>query len=259
MFLKKSLGQHFLIDKNIIRKIINLTNINNKDLIEIGPGNGALTDEIIKKKPKSLILLEKDTRLANILTQKYSKYRSVKVLNMDILKFDFANLKKKKLILFGNLPYNISSQILIKILKCQKLETKFSKLILMFQKELAEKIIGKFQSSNYGRLSIITSLKTSLEKKFLVTANCFFPKPKVTSMVIFLKTLNKNKNKIKIENLEKVTNIIFSSRRKMINKSIKKLINKVKLKKLNDLDLSLRPENLQPEYYYKITKIYEEN
>ena len=165
-FQKKSLGQNFLIDKNIVKKILNLTNLNNKNIIEIGPGKGALTDEIIKRKPKSLLLLEKDNELSNNLKLKFLDKKSIKIINIDVLRFNFQNLNKQKFVLLGNLPYNISSQILIKLLKIPNLESKFTDLILMFQ--LAEKIIAKFPSKNYGRLSIITNLKFFLKEIFSI-------------------------------------------------------------------------------------------
>ncbi len=259
-YFKKSLGQNFLIDKNIIKKILNLTDLYKKNIIEIGPGKGALTEEIIKRNPKSLTLIEKDNQLTKKLILSYSNKNSINIINTDILKFDFKNIKKKKLIVIGNLPYNISSQILIKLLKISNIEDKISDIILMFQKELAEKIVGKFESKNYGRLSIISNLKLKLEKKFLVSPNCFFPKPKVTSMVLHLKTLKNSKYKIKkLSNLEKITNIFFSNRRKKINKNIKKVLNKKKLDKIRELDLNLRAEKINPETYYKITELFEEN
>ena len=130
----------------------------------------------------------------------------------------------------------------------------------MFQKELAEKIIGRYPSKNYGRLSIITSLKLSVSSKFLVSANSFFPKPKVTSMVIHLKTIQSQRFNIKkISNLEKITNLMFSQKRKMINKTIKKILNDKKLEKIQDLNFNFRPEQLKPEIYYKITELFEES
>ena len=135
-YAKKSLGQNFLIDKNIIKKIINLVEIKNKNIIEIGPGKGALTEEILKKKPKSLTVIEKDTHLASELRKNYSNLKNTKVINADILKFNIEKIDNDQTIIFGNLPYNISSQILVKILKFKKWPPKFSNLILMFQKEL---------------------------------------------------------------------------------------------------------------------------
>ena len=138
-YAKKSLGQNFLTDKNIIKKIVNLTDIKNKNIIEIGPGKGALTKEILAKKPKSLILIEKDTKLAFDLRKKYLDNKLVKIYNEDILKFELEKKAKTINKIFGNLPYNISSQILVKILKFKKWPPNFDDLIFMFQKELAEK------------------------------------------------------------------------------------------------------------------------
>ena len=256
IYPKKSLGQNFLIDKNIIYKILNLVNIKNKNVIEVGPGKGALTTEIIKKKPKSIILIEKDKNLANDLSFKYCKYKNVVVLNKDVLKFNFSNLKSKFIIL-GNLPYNISSQILLKIIRNDNFSKKFKDMIFMFQKELGERIIGRFPSKNYGRISIVSNFKLDVINKFKVSPNCFFPKPKVNSLVIHFKP-KKIKYKIKnFKNLEKITQIFFSNRRKMINKNLKKLISEKKIKKISNLKINYRPENLKPEIYYKIAELYE--
>ena len=258
IYAKKSLGQNFLIDKNIIKKIIGLSNLKNKNVIEIGSGKGALTEYILKKKPKTFQIIEKDFNLAKNLNKKYTLYKFVKVFNEDILKFNLNKILAQNTIIIGNLPYNISSQIFVKILKLKKLNPKITGLILMFQKELGEKIISKYPSSNYGRLSILANLKFNLIKKFYVSPNCFFPKPKVTSMVIYLKPKKINSVNIKnIENLEKVTNTLFSNKRKMINKNIKKLLKRDEIKKIKNLNLSLRPSDLNPYIYYKITEFYE--
>ena len=257
---KKSLGQNFLIEKNIIKKIISLTDFKNKDILEIGPGKGALTDEILTKNPKSLVLIEKDFLLTQNLKKKYYAKKEVKIFNADILKFDFKKLKKKKLIVIGNLPYNISSQILIRIIKQKKIHIIFNDLIFMFQKELGEKILCNFPSKNYGRLSIITRLNLIAKSNFIVSPNCFYPKPKVRSMVIHFKTFKNDFYKIKdVSNLEKVTNILFSNRRKMINKSIKKILSHQNLKKIPELKLNLRAENIDPDLIYKITELFEKN
>ena len=257
---KKSLGQNFLIEKNIIKKILGLINLNGKNIVEIGPGKGALTDEILKFKPKSLMLIEKDFELSKYLYSKYFLVKKVKIINADILKFNFDEIKKDKISIIGNLPYNISSQILIKLLKYKELKYKFNDLIFMFQKELGERIIGKFPSKHYGRLSIISNYRLRIIKKFLVSANCFFPKPKVESMVIHFKVFKNKSYKINnISNLEKITNILFSNKRKMINKKIKNILTDQKLKKIPELNLKLRPEEISPEIFYKITELYEQN
>ena len=256
-FAKKSLGQNFLIDKNIIKKIINIIDIENKNIIEIGAGKGALTNEIIKKKPKSLSIIEKDFYLSKELTLKYKNNKIVKIYNIDVLKLNIEKLCRKNTVIFGNLPYNISSQILVKILKFKKWPPKFTDLILMFQKELGEKILGKFPSANYGRLSILTSYRLKILKKFLVSPSCFLPKPKVTSLVIHFKPQLSTIILKDISNLEKITNIIFSNKRKMINKNIKKILSKKDLLLIKNLKLNLRPAEIEPEIFYNIAKLYE--
>jgi 16S rRNA (adenine1518-N6/adenine1519-N6)-dimethyltransferase len=258
IFAKKSLGQNFLIDKNIVKKILNLIEIKNKNIIEIGPGEGAVTEEILKRKPKSLILIEKDYNLSKKLKKKFFKDKFIKVYNSDILKFDIENCCNQNSNIIGNLPYNISSQILVKFIKFKKWPPKFRNLIFMFQKELGQKIIGTFPSANYGRLSILSNYRLNILRKFFVSSNCFFPRPNVTSMVIHFQPKKKiffNINKI--SNLEKVTNILFSTKRKMINKNIKKILSNDKIKKIIDLKINLRPSEIKPEIYYKITELFE--
>ena len=256
-FAKKSLGQNFLIDNNIIKKIINIIDIENKNIIEIGAGKGALTNEIVKKKPKSLSIIEKDFYLSKELNLKYKNNKIVKIYNFDVLKLNIEKLCRKNSVIFGNLPYNISSQILVKILKFKKWPPKFTDLILMFQKELGEKILGKFPSTNYGRLSILTSYRLKILRKFLVSPNCFLPKPKVTSLVIHFKPQLSTIILKDISNLEKITNIIFSNKRKMINKNIKKILSKKNILSINNLKLNLRPAEIEPEIFYSIAKLYE--
>ena len=257
-YAKKSLGQNFLIDLNIVKKITSLTNITNKNILEIGPGKGILTDQLLLQKPKSLILVEKDIILCETLKLKYKKFKQVKIYNDDILKFNLEEKLKKDTIIFGNLPYNISSQILTKIIRIKTKSIKFSYLVFMFQKEMADRIIGKYGTPEYGRLSILTNYKLNILSKFNVSPNCFFPKPKVDSTVLLFKPKNKIIEKIKkIENLEKITNILFSNRRKMINKNILKIINTDQINLIDDLNLKSRPSELRPEKYYKITELFE--
>ncbi len=258
IFSKKSLGQNFLIDKNIIQKIINLKKIKDRHVVEIGSGKGALTDKILEASPKSLKIIEKDKNLYSFLKNKYSKIKSIDIYNEDILTFNLERTIKKNSIIFGNLPYNISSQILVKILKFKDLPPKHRDIIFMFQKELGEKIIGKFSSSNYGRLSILTNYKLEILNKFIVSPNCFNPRPKINSMVIHFKPKKKFLFKIRrIENLEKVTNILFSNKRKMINKNIKKILYEDEINEISNFKMNLRPAEIKPEIYYKITELFE--
>ncbi len=253
-YSKKSLGQNFLTDQNIIKKIINFKNIKNKNVVEIGPGKGALTDQILNLNPRSLIVIEKDNFLLEKLKEKYKKIKTVKFYSNDVLKINLEKIIKKDSIIFGNLPYNISSQILIKLIKFKKWPPKYSDLILMFQKEVAEKILGK----SYGRLSIIANYRLKSLNKFDISANCFFPKPKITSTVIHLVPVKKLIYNISnIENLELITNKFFSNKRKKINKKIKEVFNVKQINKFKNLNLNNRPSDLKKEFYYQAVEIYE--
>ena len=206
LFAKKSLGQNFLTDLNIINKIINIKNINKRNVIEIGPGKGALTDKILKNNPKSLLIIEKDINLYKILKGKYKNNKIIEIYNSDVLNFNFEKLTKNKSVIFGNLPYNISTQILVNLIKSKIWPPNYSDLIFMFQKEVAEKIIGK----SYGRLSVISDYRLNFKSKFEVSPNCLLPKPKVKSLVVHLQPKKSNIYKIKnLKNLEYVTNIFF--------------------------------------------------
>ncbi len=182
---KKSLGQNFLNDTNVLMKIIDIGNISSEDMIlEIGPGTGNLTKEIIKKKPKKIIVIEKDNYLSNILYKKYGN--KIEIINKDVLKCFKEFKKDKQIIVFGNLPYNISTKILISFIKLDNLQYNFRKFIFVFQKEVAERIVAKENSKNYGRLSILTSWKMESEKIIDISPEYFYPKPKVWSSLIVL-------------------------------------------------------------------------
>ena len=253
---KKSLGQNFLIDKNILEKITNIAKIENNTILEIGPGTGNLTSYILKKKPKKIYVIEKDNELTINLQKKFNN--EITIINDDVLKIDETNLFKDKVTVFGNLPYNISTEILSKWIINLKDNFWFECLILMFQKEVADRIIAKFNTSNYGRLSIISNWKLKIKKVFDIKPEAFNPKPKVISSVLIFYP---KKNFIKIDNpynLEKVTRIFFNQRRKMLKKPFNQLFNgdqKV-LNKLK-LDLTLRPQNIDLETYYNLVCEYE--
>ena len=254
---KKSLGQNFLIDTNIINKITNIIDIENKSILEVGPGTGNLTSSLLKKKPKRFYVVEKDSNLAFMLEKKFKNYLSV--INDDILNLDENKICKDKLIVFGNLPYNISTEILCKwILNLNDQKIWFSNLILMFQKEVADRIISQYNKSSYGRLSILANWKLDIKKIFDIKPNSFLPKPKVDSSLLFF---SPKKNFLKLQNpknLELVTRIFFSHRRKMIKKPYQQLFlgNKDILNHLK-LNLTLRPQNLDFETYYNLASEYE--
>ena len=183
---KKSLGQNFLIDNNILDMIVELGDIKSNDVVlEVGPGTGNLTEKILKKEPKKLIAVEKDKQLSAILKKKFTN--NVEVINDDILNYNQYIYYNKKIIIFGNLPYNISTQILTSWIKINNLNNFCKKFILMFQKEVADRILAKFNSKNYGRLSIISSWKMDIEKIIDISPNSFFPRPKIKSTLLVFK------------------------------------------------------------------------
>ena len=253
---KKSLGQNFLIDKNILEKIVNLTNIENKIILEIGPGTGNLSTYILKKNPKKFFVIEKDNKLAIFLEDKFNG--KLTIINDDILNIDENNLFDNKVIVFGNLPYNISTEILSKWIINLKDSSWFECLVLMFQKEVADRIIAEFNTSSYGRLSILANWKLNIQKVCDIKPESFSPKPKINSSLLLF-TPKENFKKIKNpKNLEKITRIFFNHRRKMLKKPFNQLFNgneKI-LKKLN-IDLNLRPQNLSLDTYYKLAYEYE--
>ena len=252
---KKSLGQNFLIDKNILKKIVNIGNISRDDnILEIGPGTGNLTEYIIKSKPKTLVAVEKDIELSKILERKFNN--QIKVVNKDILKLS-ENFYNKEFITYGNLPYNISTQILA--YWCLNKKIKFKKMILMFQKEVADRITAKVNTKNYSRITILANWKFSIKKIFDISPECFLPKPKIKSTLLEF-VPKKNIEEIQNpKNLEHITRIFFSQRRKMIKKNIIKLFKDYRdVSKSINLKLTDRPQNISVDKYIKIVKKFED-
>tara|TARA_B100001093_G_scaffold282525_1_gene269941 strand:+ start:2578 stop:3357 length:780 start_codon:yes stop_codon:yes gene_type:complete len=253
---KKSLGQNFLIDKNILEKITNFIKIENKIILEIGPGTGNLTSYILKKNPKKVIVVEKDDILASNLETNFKD--QLTIINDDILNFDENSISNEKVIVFGNLPYNISTEILCKWIINSKSDFWFTHLILMFQKEVADRIIAKFNTSNYGRLSILTNWKLTVEKICDISAGSFLPKPKVDSTLLFFSPKKRFYNIKNPKNLEKITRIFFNHRRKMLRKPFNQLFNgNEKILNRLKIDLNLRPQNLDYDKYFQIVGEYE--
>ena len=257
---KKSLGQNFLIDQNRIKKIINLVDINKNNIVlEIGSGSGNLTKKILEKNPKKLFAVEKDKNLFNLLNKIFSNHNNIKILNDDILNIIKKQNLGDNIIIFGNLPYNISTQILVSLLLTNEWPPWYQTLILMFQKEVAQRIIAEKNTKDFGRLSVISNWRMDVKKHFDITKNCFSPKPKINSSVLSFKPKKENKFKLKNpKNLEKITRILFSNRRKMINKKFLLLFkNKSYVADDLNIDLKKRPGELSREDYYNIAINYE--
>ena len=228
--LKKKYGQNFLVDQNVLSKISNLIHSENLKILEIGPGDGRLTDKIISKRPSMLTLIEIDKDLIKNLNEKYLYNKKIKLVNEDILNYE---IKRGYELVISNLPYNISSQILVKLSIMNIIP---DTLILMFQKEFAQRLLEK-------KLNAINSLICcfyNIKLNFHVSKNCFRPIPKVDSSVL---TFKKMENKLL--NVEEINNFIifkrnlFSHKRKML----KNLLKKYDLK--NKFDLNLRVEDLK--------------
>ena len=254
---KKSLGQNFLTDQNILKKIVEITKIKNRSILEVGPGTGNLTSHILKNNPKKIFVIEKDNNLASFLVDQFKN--KIIIINEDILKINEKKIAKEKLIVFGNLPYNISTEILCKwILNLDNNYFWFNCLILMFQKEVADRIISNFNSSKYGRLSILANWKLDIEKICDIKSNSFSPRPKVDSSLLFFKPKKIFYEIKNPKNLEKITRVFFSQRRKMLKKPYNQMFNgNLKIMNKLKINLNLRPQNLNFDTYYKLTKEYE--
>ena len=252
---KKSLGQNFLLDKNIINKIIDAAKIESSDVVlEVGPGTGNLTEFIISQKPKKIYLIEKDENLANDLEKQY--FNKVNIIKKDILKVPYEFYSGKKFLILGNLPYNISTKILSKW--CLNKSLNVSKMVLMFQKEVAERILANVNSKNYSRITILSRWKFNIKKITDVKPNSFFPKPKVHSTVLEFVSKRKIHEIKDPKNLEKITKVFFSQRRKMIKKPINILFKNFQFdyKKFN-IQSSDRPQNIDIKKYLEIVNEYE--
>ena len=253
---KKSLGQNFLTDKNILKKIVDVGNISEKDkILEIGPGTGNLTAYIVKSKPRHIIVVEKDIELIKILESKFKK--EIQIVNEDVLKLT-QDFYYDKFIVYGNLPYNISTKILSNW--CLSKEIRFKKMILMFQKEVADRIIAKVNTKNYSRITILANWKFNIRKIFDISPGCFFPKPKIKSTLLEFIPKKKIMDIKKPKNLEQITKIFFSQRRKMVKKNFIRLFeNYINLSKKTNIELTDRPQNISVDKFLMLVKEYEKH
>jgi len=259
MFIKpkKSLGQNFLVDRNILEQIVNTVEIANKEVLEIGPGSGNLTAFILKKNPKKVYVIEKDDDLALLLEDKFTN--EINIINDDVLKIHENKISSEKLTVFGNLPYNISTEILSKWIINIDNNFWFENLVLMFQKEVAERIIAESNTSKYGRLSILSNWKLNIKKIIDIKPQSFSPRPKIDSTLLLF-TPRENFFELKdAKNLEMLTRVFFSQRRKMLKKPFNQVFSNAKeVSEKFKIDLNLRPQNLEPDIYYKLVKEYED-
>ena len=253
---KRSLGQNFLIDHNVLEKIVNIIEIKDKEILEIGPGSGNLTQYILRKKPKKFYVIEKDNNLSLLLHEKFNS--EINIINDDILNISENKISDERLTVFGNLPYNISTEILSRWIVNLDKKFWFDSLVLMFQKEVADRIIAKSNTSKYGRLSILSNWKLNIKKITDIKPESFYPKPKIDSSLLLFTPKKKFFELKDAQNLEMITRVFFSQRRKMLKKPFNQIFKDSKLvsEKFN-INLNLRPQNLEPEIYFNLTKEYE--
>ena len=236
---KKSLGQNFLLDKNLCKKIINSLNIKNKIIIEIGPGTGQLTDEIIKFKPKKLILIEKDYKLFKILKTKYSELNSIEIFNIDAIQINLDLNENFSII--SNLPYNIASKLIFDILiKYNNIK----EMIFLIQKEVSKKFNYQINKKS-NKYNLFLKTVTKYEILFHISNKVFYPNPKVESTLI---KITPKKTKINKKELWDFSNNLFINKRKKLNKTFRKLKNNIKFKDI----LENRPEQLNKDEYIKL-------
>jgi len=253
---KKSLGQNFLIDREVLEQITNAVDINNKEILEIGPGTGNLTTYILKKNPKKVYVIEKDDDLALLLEDKFTN--EINIINDDILKVSEDKISNEKLTVFGNLPYNISTEILSKWITNLNKDFWFEGLVLMFQKEVADRIIAKSNTSKYGRLSILSNWKLNIKKITDIKPESFSPRPKIDSSLLLFTPKENFFELGSAKNLEMITRIFFSQRRKMLKKPFNRVFkNSKEVSEKFKIDLNLRPQNLEPETYFNLVREYE--
>tara|TARA_A100001388_G_scaffold147934_1_gene109823 strand:- start:41 stop:892 length:852 start_codon:yes stop_codon:yes gene_type:complete len=257
----KKLGQNFIFDLNVTNNIAKVANCHNKNIIEIGPGPGGLTRSIFIQGANSIIAIEKD-------------YKSIKCLQSlqdicgDKLKIIHDDILNLKLIDFGpfpksiiaNLPYNISSKLIINWLKEINLnkDVLIDEITITIQKELADKLVSKVGDSNYGRISLITNLLSNVSKEIELPPSVFFPKPKVHSSVVKIIPLTEPRFDVDLDIFEKLTRRAFGNRRKMLRQSLKDFGGSNLLKLANIKD-DLRAQDLSTSEFCRLSKLFAKN
>ena len=257
---KKSLGQNFILDLNVTNKIARLSNCSKKKIIEIGPGPGSLTRSILLEGAESIVAIEKDLKMINCLKElKAICDKKLILINDDILNLTLNSLGPFPKSILGNLPYNISSKLIVSWLKeiHYNKNIKVENITITIQKELADRLISSRDTKEYGRISVYTQLLSNVNRLLELSPSNFFPKPKVFSSVINITPLKKPRFKVNLETFEKIVKQAFGNRRKMLRQSLKNLGGN-KLLEMSNINSSLRAENLSVEDFCLISNIFDE-
>lgn len=261
---KKSLGQNFLIDKNIINKTVDELGISDEDFVlEIGPGEGALTDLILER-AKKVICIELDQRACEVLENKFNKFIGSKltIIHKDFLLFDFETdlpfeFKQQKIKILGNIPYYISGRIYFKLFQNYKF---IKRAVLTVQKEVADRIVAKKNSKDYGILTVLANLTSQTKKSFEVSANCFYPKPNVTSAVTRIDFFEENPFEFDFNKTADIIKTSFNQRRKILSNNLKSVfqqydVSEINIKKILELYGTKRAEQLEITDFILISKL----
>lgn len=259
LLAKKSLGQNFLLDMNITEKIIrqslsmqNLESFAGAYVYEVGPGPGGLTRAILKNNPQRLTVIEMDSRCIDIMNDiKNVVGEQLQIIEGDALKYNFAaeNVAPKHIV--SNLPYNISVPLLVGWLKNM---AQYSSLTLMFQKEVAERIIAETNNKSYGRISVLAQLTCHIKVLMNLNPNCFVPAPKIWSTVLLFQPREIIPSTEILQKVSNLTELAFGQRRKMIRQSLKSIKNLAEICSGLNIPLTARAENLSPEQYLELAK-----
>ncbi len=257
IFPLKYLGQNFIYDTSLCRKIARSANITPSDIVlEIGPGTAGLTRAILESSPERLITIERDTRCISLLNEVKNYYHNLEIIEGDALDFSLSSIierfhipRNQKLKIVANLPYHIATHLITKWLYDRD---KIELMILMVQKEVAERIASIDSCKSYGRLSVFCQVLSQCKVLFDVSRESFYPPPKVTSSIIKIEPSNKvNITDQELSFLESLTQQAFSMRRKQLRTGIKSILHG---HQINPEILTLRPENLTPFDYFALVK-----
>lgn len=253
---RKSFGQNFLKDTSIVRKIVATVPLTKEDLvIEVGPGSGMLTKEIAPH-VKQMLCYEIDTRLEEILAINLQEFSNIDIVFEDFMtrdiSVDLAKYEYKKLYFIANLPYYITTPIITKLIESH---LPFESITVMVQKEVGDRFSAKPGSKDYGSLTVFLNYYFDVKKEFVVSRNCFVPKPNVDSVIV---TLKKKETKFQVNNEEHFLKLVkdsFQYKRKSIRNNLKSYdLEKIEsVLKAYGYDLKVRAESLQPEIFASIS------
>lgn len=255
LWAEKKFGQNFITDLNITRRIAaQAGSLENTHVVEIGPGPGGLTRSILELTPTKLTAIELDPRCIEALTDVQSLYPNLEIRQQDALQLDMNDLGQD-LIVIANLPYNISTALLLNWLETHGT---FKCLVLMFQKEVAQRLTAFPRTKSYGRLSVMTQWLMNVETCFDLPPSVFTPPPKITSTVVKLTPKKITPSNEEFRVLEKVTTAAFGQRRKMLRSSLKTLdISPLDLLQASNIEETKRAEELSIDDFLRLAKAYQ--